>query len=49
MQRLKEAPVSAERKEEILVIGNRIGPVTKDDTNEEILVDDDHGEAAEDG
>ena len=42
MQSLEEAPVSAEGKEEVLVIGNRVGPFTKDGTNEEIFVDDDH-------
>ncbi len=35
--------MSTEGKEEVLVIGNRVGPVTKDGTNEEIFVDDDHG------
>ena len=37
MQRLEEPPVSTEGKEEVLVIGNRVGPVTNDCTNEEIF------------
>jgi hypothetical protein len=42
MEALEQTPVPTQWKEEILGVRQDLWPFTKDDTNEDVLIDDDH-------
>ncbi len=48
VQALDQPPVPAEGQDKVLGVGQSLGPVSENHTNEEVFIDDDHG-AGDDG